>query len=75
MSAPSIKLSLMTCHKYLYSDTLCNKIPPILSARKERDITLSRRLGVKSTQTVLHIIYVNTVFNPRTAGGETAKAA
>jgi len=42
MSASSVKLSLMTCPKYLNCDTYCSKIPPIVNTGKERHIILSR---------------------------------
>jgi len=47
MSALSVKLSLLTCPKYLNCDAYCSDIPTIVNTRKERDIILSRRLGVK----------------------------
>jgi len=59
MSSSSVKLSLMTCQKYLNCDTYCSEIPPIVNTGKEWDIILSRRLGVKTIHTVflkLHVI-------------------
>jgi len=46
MSASALKLSLMTCPKYLNCDTHCSEIPPIVNTGKERDKIISRRLGV-----------------------------